>query len=396
MHIAYICTDPGVPVFSQKGSSIHVQEVIRAMVGQCAQVELFAARLGGDPPQDLRDIVVHSLPFAPRGDLVRREQAAFEANKDLNEALKIAGPFDLVYERYALWGFAGMEYARSAHIPGLLEVNAPLVEEQVQYRGLVDRLGAESVSERVFKAATMLIAVSDEIAAYLESFPEVRGRVHIVPNGVNPLRFPAGLAPACPARPGTYTVGFVGSLKPWHGLPVLVEAFALLLQRAPACRLLIVGDGPERDNLAAHISSQGISQAVHLTGALSPGQVPGMLASMDVGVAPYSRTEQFYFSPLKVYEYMAAGLPVSASKVGQLASLIHEGVNGLLSSPGDVSALAEVLDRLRLSPQLRHRLGQAGRAAVLRDHTWKAVVRRIFEMAGFSAPELSTVVEGEA
>src|SRR5206468_7214358 len=126
---------------------------------------------------------------AGRGDAASREHAALAANDVLRDALRRAGPFDLVYERYALWGFAGMVYARDAGVPGLLEVNAPLIEEQAEHRTLVDRRGAEEVARRVFAAATALIAVSPGVAAYLAKFSGARDRIHVIPNAVNPDHF---------------------------------------------------------------------------------------------------------------------------------------------------------------------------------------------------------------
>lgn len=382
MRIAYICADPGVPVFGRKGSSIHVQEVIRAWQRHGAQVELLATRLDGDPPPGLEAVRIHQLPTLPRGEPAVREQAALAANRELRRALERAGPFDVVYERYSLWSFSGMEYARATGAPGLLEVNAPLIEEQTEHRHLLDRASAERVAAVVFSSATALIAVSEPLAAYLERRPTARGRVHVVPNGVNPDRFPPNLTPSCPGRAGTFTTGFVGTLKPWHGLPVLVEAFARLHQYNPNARLLIVGDGTERANLAADLSTRGLLEAAHLTGAVDPDEVPGLLASMDVAVAPYPNQPHFYFSPLKVYEYMAAGLPVVTSRIGQLQELIQDEVNGLLCPPGDAVALAAALDRLRQEPELRARLGQAARQTVLRDHTWDKVARRLLDLAG--------------
>jgi glycosyltransferase involved in cell wall biosynthesis len=382
MRIAYICADSGVPIYGCKGASIHVREVTRALVRQGAHVELFATHVDGEVPAGLEKIRVHALPPIPKGERAAREQAALAANDGLHAALESAGPFALVYERYSLWSFAGMEYARAAGTHGLLEVNAPLIEEQAEYRGLFDRRSAERVAERVFGAATTLIAVSEEIAAYLESYPTARGRVHVVPNGVDPARFPIGLQASYACCPGTFTIGFVGSLKPWHGLLMLVEAFAMLHRRDPQIRLLIVGDGPEGEKLMADLLRRGLRDAAHFTGMVPASEVPQLLASMDVAVAPYPQPPHFYFSPLKVYEYMAAGLPVVASRIGQLGTLIEDGVNGLLCPPGDAKALAEALDRLRREPKLCARLGQAARATVLRNHTWEAVAQRILHLAG--------------
>src|SRR5260370_42343841 len=104
-----------------------------------------------------------------------------------------------------------MDDAQSTGAPGLLEINAPLIAEQAHHRVLVDRPRAEWVAHRAFRNATALIAVSDEVATYLRPFPDAEGRVHVVPNGVNPDRFPEDLPARCPGAPGTFTVGFVGT-----------------------------------------------------------------------------------------------------------------------------------------------------------------------------------------
>ncbi len=379
MRLAYICADPGVPVFGQKGCSIHVQEMLRAFKQQGIQAELFATRLGGNSPPDLATIPVHLLPSLPKGDVSIREQQALAANDDLRIALEKQEPFDLVYERYSLWSYAGMEYAHFRKVPGILEVNAPLIEEQKAYRSLIDQVSAEHVAARVFNFTNLLCAVSKEVAAYLKPYLISQNSVYVVPNGVNPARFPEALTPSCPSDPQTFTVGFVGSLKPWHGLPVLVEAFAMLHQEIPNTRLLIVGDGTERSDLVANLSARGLSEASLLTGAVPPDEVPGLIASMDVAVAPYPLQSKFYFSPLKVYEYMAAGVPVVASEIGQLGELIQDGINGILFPPGDAIALAEKLKHLYWQPQLRSSLGKAGRSTVLQNYTWDAIVRCLLD-----------------
>jgi glycosyltransferase involved in cell wall biosynthesis len=392
MRIAYVCADLGVPVFGRKGCSIHVQEVVRALSEQGATVELFARRLEGEPPPGLETVCTHELPAVPRVDPAIREQMALAANDDVHALLEREGLFDLVYERYSLWSFAAMEYARDSGTPGLLEVNAPLIFEQAEHRTLVDRIAAELVAERVFGAATALLAVSAEVAAYLQQSRATRGRIHVVPNGVDPNRFPPNLTPICHGPPGSFTVGFVGTLKPWHGLTTLVEAFALLQRDSTNARLLVVGDGPERSRLEADLAQRGLRDSALFTGAVAPHMVPGLLASMDVAVAPYPKLTNFYFSPLKVYEYMAAGLPIVASRVGQLVELLRHEETGLLYPPGDAPALAAALQRLRTDGALRKRLGSAARAIAFQKHTWAAVARRIIGLAQRNSAAPLTVV----
>lgn len=391
MRIAYVCADRGVPVFGRKGCSIHVQEVIRAFLAAGASVELVAARTGGPPPRDLEVVHLHDLSVAADGTgPAARERAGLRANVAVRRILDRLGPVDLVYERYSLWSFAAMRWARRSHVPGLLEVNAPLIEEQAAYRSLCLEDVATRVAFRSFAAARAIIAVSREVARWIRRFDA--DRVHVIPNGVDPSRFAVHGCVDDWRRPsvrhcdGVFTIGFVGTLKAWHGLRVLIDAFAELHAESPAIRLLLVGDGPEREALEDGLERRGLRQAAVFTGAVDPLEVPTLLRAMDVAVAPYSARPAFYFSPLKVLEYMAAELPVVASRLGQLEELIDHGHSGLLCTPDDPAALADCLGRLRRSAPLRRRLGRAARASVARDHTWAAVVRRSLALAGIVLP----------
>jgi glycosyltransferase involved in cell wall biosynthesis len=391
MRIAYICADPGIPVFGCKGASIHVQSVLREFLRQGHEVELFATRFGGDPPADFKAVKLHPLPTLPKGMQLdaqqAREQAALSANLELRIALENAGTFDLIYERYALWSYTGLEFARDRNIPSVLEVNAPLIEEQEAHRGLVLASEAQQVAHRVFGAATILVAVSEEVATYLKGYATAKGRVHLVPNGVDLSRFPSDLQPALPDP--RFTVGFVGTMKPWHDLPTLLEAFARFHQEVAESRLLLIGDGPLRATLESQAKVLGIESDVVFAGAVPPGEVPGYLASMDVAIAPYPADRPCYFSPLKVYEYMAAGLPTIGSAVGQLATLIAEGETGHLYEAGNVEALKTQLLHFSIYPAEREQMGHNARHQAER-HSWAQVVQTILQLA-LSANPLEAV-----
>lgn len=378
MRVAYVCTDRGVRVFGRRGSSIHVQEIVRRFLRDGHEVHLFATRLGGDVPRGLEDAIMHRLPAPSTNDATQRAQAALDNNDILRTLLEQKGPFDLVYERHALWSYGAMEFARTSGVPSVLEVNAPLLEEQRRYRELVMPEVAEDAADRAFDAAGALVAVSEGLARFLARRPSANGRVHVVPNGVDPSRF----APRGSDRAdASFTVGFVGTLKPWHAVDDLVNAFAQLVDTQPDARLMIVGDGPNRETLAQHVADHGIDNAVTFTGLIDPDDMPGILADMDVAVAPYPVLESFYFSPLKVFEYMASARAVVAARIGQLEGVITHGINGLLYEPGDVDGLARAIKYLHEAPEYRHSLGAAARRAVETRHTWDDVLLRIRALA---------------
>jgi glycosyltransferase involved in cell wall biosynthesis len=98
-------------------------------------------------------------------------------------------------------------------------------------------------------------------------------------------------------------------------------------------------------------------------------------------VAPYPPERVLSFSPLTVYEYMAAGLPVVASRFPAIEEPIQDGVTGILCPPGEAAAFAAALLDLADKPSLRHALGLEARRAVLAEHTWARVAERILDLA---------------
>ena len=121
---------------------------------------------------------------------------------------------------------------------------------------------------------------------------------------------------------------------------------------------------------------------VEMTGAVPPDEIPTLLHRMHVAVAPYPSIPDFYFSPLKVYEYLAAGLPVVATRTGELTSTLGDGRHGVLVEPGSPAQLAAALADLRADPALRAALGRSGRRAAVERHDWTDVVTRVLTLAG--------------
>ena len=375
MRIAYVSVDPGIPVFGTKGASVHVQEVVRDLLARGHEVEVFATRIGSDVPVDLADLAVHHVRVAKTDDAAARERAQAEASASIAAKVTAWEP-DLVYERYSLFSTVLADVVEATDAAGVLEVNAPLVEEQARHRDLVDADAAWAALARQVGAASATVCVSDPVRDWVRAhtFGE---RVHTVPNGVSTTR----IRPAAEAA-GDPVVTFVGTLKPWHGVDVLVDALARA--RAP-WRLRVIGDGPQGEALTEQARALGVE--VDFRGAVAPAEIPDHLAGSAIGVAPYpataAETDQ-YFSPLKIYEYLAAGLPVVASRVGQVPAIVRDGLTGLLVAPSDPDALAAALDALARDEVTRRAMGHAARAEAEAHHSWTGVVDRILAHAGLA------------
>src|SRR5262249_2761842 len=210
-------------------------------------------------------------------------------------------------------------------------------------------------------------------------------KVHVFPNGVNPDQFyPAPRDPAWRKRLGlgdSPVLGFVGGLRPWHGIEVLPEVLERLSARHRGIRLVIVGDGPLRPELERGLQERGLNGQAILTGALPHEDVPAVIRQFDVALAPYPALDHpFYFSPLKLFEYMACGIPVVAPDCGQIADILSNGKTGLRHPPGDLGALTDACDQLLQDSDQRAALGQSAARLVRSNYTWERNACRVVEL----------------
>jgi len=371
--IAYLNTDPGIPCFGRKGASIHIQQVCRCLVEMGHEITLFTRRIGGERPEYLSQIELVKLPkLNGKGD--EREIEAIVANAEVASLLLAQGSYDLLYERYSLWSSASLEAFSSLGIPSILEVNAPLIEEQMKYRFL-DRVDeAKEISLCAFESATSIVAVSEGVGNYLRSFSSgLADKIHVISNGVRTDLF---TTKDWARDDNSVAIGFVGSLKPWHGVETLLRAFAKLSKSNESVTLQILGDGPERENLEVLSQTLGIRDRCDFIGAVQFEKIPGYLSALDIGVAPYPDLNEFYFSPLKVFEYMSAGLAIVASRIGQIEQVLDND-SGVMVKPGSVEELHLALSELAESKETRDRLGGNARVLAVKNHDWRPTVEKI-------------------
>ena len=409
MKILYLSSDLGIPVLGHKGASVHLRSLVTAFVrgGHC--LVLASPLLSKSPWEGPAKLDVSLLHLPPSTDTVN----AVLALKAFNEMLDVASPLpgelrrilynqeivtplkrrfdndppDFIYERASLYSTAGVALARELNVPLLVELNAPLAVEHSTYYGGTGLGGLAAQAERwMLVQADAVLAVSSPLRDHVVSQGVEPGRVHVFPNGVDASLFQPG-----PPEPGVRArwglgdgpvLGFVGGLRPWHGVEALPPLLDRLLPRYPNLRLVIAGDGPLRGELEHTLKERGLTRSVVFTGWLSHEEVPELIRQFDVALAPYSEPEHlWYASPLKLFEYMACGVSIVAARLGQITEVVRDGETGLLYPHGELDALTAACDRLLADPALRQRLGQAAAKEIHGLYTWDQNATRVAELA---------------
>jgi glycosyltransferase involved in cell wall biosynthesis len=216
-------------------------------------------------------------------------------------------------------------------------------------------------------SADLIVAVSEHAAEMAIRAGASATRVVVVPNGVDTGRVHPGEV-GDTSREGVL-IGWVGSYGPWHGADILIEAVPLL---PSSVRVLMVGDGDERSACEARARALGVWDRITWAGRRPHSEAIALLGECDVLVSPHVPLpdQAFFGSPTKIFEYMALGRPIVASRLGQIGTVLEHGRTGYLVEPGDPQDLAAGLMTVLRTPDRGRSLGEAARAEAETRHTW--------------------------
>lgn len=311
----------------------------------------------------------------------------FSNYRFLDACLQCLPGHDVVHERNGLYNVGVAMACRRLKLPYVLFFDADQIAEHdfmgKPITGLL-RWRASRLLRYNLKAADCVICVSEPARAHLMTTWNVPvEKIVVFPNGVDVQRFRPDpearrqVRAALGMNDDPLAI-FVGSFYQWHDVPTLLDAFARLSATHPDARLVLVGDGATRQAMEQHAVALGIGHAVRFMGLVPHAEVPRLVTAADVAIAPYPPMQHdLWLSPMKLFEYMASGMAIIASGVGQLAKVIQDGHNGLLVPPGDAAAMTAALQRLIGDAALRTQLGQQARQDAVREYSWEQYVSRL-------------------
>lgn len=404
LRVAYVLQNAGNRLSADIGPAILIKHTLRGLGRFGHTVHVY--RLRGRTVGMLSDLNRMSgwqstplgwsgtTPFKLFESAVRRVQvelnlphlAVFDAYRFYEACLRFLPGYSLCHEYGGLFSLGAAIACKRLGVPHVLTVEAdPFLENEVKgtpIRGLRGWI-ARREANLVYGLADRILTVSEQAKShFVRSWNVAADKIAVMPNGVDTDHFhpdhdPGPIREELGLGPGPVVV-FVGGFQSWHGVEGLVHSFRQVVEVVPNATLLLIGDGPTRPSVMAQVEEFGLGGSVVFTGMIPQKRVPEFLAVADIAVLPYPPLpEELWFSPLKLYEYMAAGKAIVASRAGQIADVIADRETGILVDPGDLTGLGTAIIRLIENPDERDRLGRTARREAVENHSWDRYVIRL-------------------
>ncbi|MCP4419992.1 MAG: glycosyltransferase family 4 protein [Chloroflexi bacterium] len=404
LRVAYVMQNVGVDLASEVGQMMLVRQTIQGLEQRGHTVDLFNLQ-GHDVVAypNLADLTQQRhLPLGMSGKRpyqlmeggLRRLQhalkmpylAEFDSRRFYEAAVRALPDYQICHEYAGLLSLGTAYASQKTDVPYVLTVDADLLLEA----GVVGepitgvrRKVAKWAAQKSYQLANQIITVSTLTKENLvENWGVAAKKISVIPNGVTvslfnqpvdttQIRAELGVGDAP-------IIMFVGGFQMWHGLDKLLEAVAVVVNILPEVRLLLVGDGPARPFVEETIHRLNLRKQVSITGFQPHARIPKLLAIADVVSLPYPKLPQeMWFSPLKLYEYMAAGKAIVASNAGQIKHVIRHNENGLLVTPGDVTELARACLHILQDKAAQMRLGANAQQEAEMEHSWSRQIERL-------------------
>jgi len=292
---------------------------------------------------------------------------------------------DIVLVRYNIFNFSMPIICRLKKIPCILEVNAPMAYERRRFspKGQWNfYIIAQIIEWLNLKLASRVFVVSNDLKRFYENIGIQSKKIQVIPNGANTKVFNFSITGSHIRQnfniEDKIVLGFIGSFHFWHGMDNLKHIVQMLCSRYPQeiC-FLLVGNGPLKKNFEKDVKEQTLNKQVIFTDYIPHQDVAKYIAAMDIALAPYPEMDFFYFSPLKIFEYMALGKVVVAPNIGQITEIIENGINGLTYAVDSQEEMIDTIEKAIDDEELRRKIGQQAFQTIKEKYTWQHSVSRL-------------------
>jgi glycosyltransferase involved in cell wall biosynthesis len=384
MRIVYLRATPG-PGTQAGGAASHMKGVVDALRELGAEIDI----ISNDAIAGI-DSTAGGFTVIPP-ETVGGTRALFDIHNNLVftraavPLIEAAYP-DFIYQRYARFSYAGVAASVRSGRPLFLEYNG----SEVWVGRHWNRVGNLALLERYealnLAAAARIFVVSEVERRNLVARGVAADKIVFNPNAVDVELFRPGVGGAEVRRElrvadTDLLAGFVGTFGPWHGVVQLAQAIKSLPADLPL-RFLFVGSGSLHGEVELLLARERSHGKVIFTGAVAHARVPALLDACDMLIAPHvplADGSEFFGSPTKIFEYMAMGKAIVASRLGQIGEVLSDRETALLVAPGNVEQLTDAIVQLVEASDLRSHLGASARDTAVQQHTWTHNARRVLD-----------------
>jgi glycosyltransferase involved in cell wall biosynthesis len=389
MKILYYSSHPTLSLHAQTGPGTHMREMISAMrhLGHEVHPVIMADYIKTKPgikkekSFSLKSAIKKFIPGIVWRSLKEYQLLQFDRKAEgiLKTEIDSFKP-DLVYERAAYLQESGLNNMKMRSCPHYMEINAPFMDEVAQFEKAPTlwHRKARHVESLQARHPDKVYVVSTVLKKYYMQYGGDEDRIEVIPNCVNTLKakcnmkLKRSLLEKFGLR-GKKVIGFVGSIFPYHGIDVLIRAFANIAASDTVTVLLIVGDGETLPELRTLCRRLGIDDRVIFTGSVPNQNVFSYIDLMDIAVMAKSN---WYGSPVKIFEYGAMKKPIIAPLTPPVMDVMREGIDGWLTQPDEISVSKAILGLLG-NKELSLRMAGSFHNKVMNKHTWQRAAAAI-------------------
>ncbi|MBN2411429.1 glycosyltransferase family 4 protein [candidate division KSB1 bacterium] len=285
---------------------------------------------------------------------------------------------DMIIVRIDAYRYSASVLAKLLNIPLLIEADGANSYEWLFYNNKDGNIWKSWILffERFCFRLSEYIFVQSRVARdyYVDLYNPAESKIHIITNGANPrtlLEDQSSLKEKLGIHAGSQVCGFMGSMHYWHNTGLLFELIKDVLTDYPEVYFLIVGGGgPMAAEFKKQCEQYDWNSRVLFTGFVEHDIAYQYVNLFDIALAPYASTGLFYYSPVKIFEYMAQGKAIITTKVGQITELIEDSNSGVFFDPDTPGDLTKKVKYLLDQPEKRSAVGRNAREIILHHHTW--------------------------